>query len=191
MGDKKFIDEVVGGDIHTANQKAAGLETRDQAKTFIYALIYGAGADKIGSIVGGGRKEGQLITNKFMSNMPALKSLRDKVDKAARSGYIKALDGRLLKIRQMHSSMNQLLQGAGAIICKEWLRQITLKVQHSFDYKLVASIHDEYQFEVREDQAESFGKATKEAMKLAQKELNVLCPLDSEYKIGNNWADTH
>ena len=191
MGDKKFTNEVVDGDIHTANQKAAGLETRDQAKTFIYALIYGAGADKIGSIVGGGRKEGQLITNKFMSNMPALKSLRDKVDKAARSGHIKALDGRLLKIRQMHSSMNQLLQGAGAIICKEWLRQITKKVQQSYDYKLVASIHDEYQFEVRTDQAESFGRLTQEAMKLVQKELNVLCPLDSEYKIGNNWAETH
>jgi|TARA_R110000851_G_scaffold170792_1_gene317160 DNA polymerase I-like protein with 3'-5' exonuclease and polymerase domains len=87
--------------------------------------------------------------------------------------------------------MNQLLQGAGAIICKEWLRQITKKVQQSYDYKLVASIHDEYQFEVRTDQAESFGRLTQEAMKLVQKELNVLCPLDSEYKIGNNWAETH
>lgn len=191
MGDKKFTDEVVGGDIHTANQKAAGLPSRDSAKTFIYALIYGAGPAKIGSIVGGGAKEGKKIMDKFMSNMPALKTLRDKVDRASGTGYIRGLDGRLLKVRQQHAAMNLLLQGAGAIICKEWLRQITLMTQRDYDYNLVASIHDEYQFEVRVDQAERFGELTQRAMKQVEKTLSVNCPLDSEYKIGNNWAETH
>lgn len=191
MGDDKFTREVVGGDIHTANQNAAGLPTRDSAKTFIYALIYGAGPAKIGSIVGGGATEGKNIMSKFMSNMPALKSLRDKIDKAALSGYIRGLDGRLLKVRQQHAAANLLLQGAGAIICKEWLRQITLAARQDFNYRLVASIHDEYQFEVQADQAERFGLLTQQAMKRVEKELNVLCPLDSEFKIGNNWAETH
>ena len=191
MGDSKFTKEVVEGDIHTANQKAAGLKTRDQAKTFIYALIYGAGAEKIGEIVGGGKTEGKKVISKFMTNMPSLKTLRDKVDRVAKTGFIRAIDGRLLKVRQFHASMNLLLQGAGAIICKEWLRQITLKMQQGYDYKLVASIHDEYQFEVRKDQAKEFGELTKQAMKLVQKELNVQCPLDSEYKIGKNWYETH
>jgi DNA polymerase I-like protein with 3'-5' exonuclease and polymerase domains len=191
MGDKRFTDEVVGGDIHTANQKAAGLPTRDAAKTFIYALIYGAGPAKIGSIVGGGAKEGQIIMKKFMSNMPALKTLRDKVDRAATTGHIRGLDGRLLKVRQQHAAMNLLLQGAGAIICKEWLRQITLMAQRDYDYNLVASIHDEYQFEIRADQAERFGELTQKAMKQVQETLSVNCPLDSEFKIGNNWAETH
>jgi len=191
MGDKKFTDEVVGGDIHTANQKAAGLPTRDAAKTFIYALIYGAGPAKIGSIVGGGAKEGKVIMDKFMKNMPALKTLRDKVDRASGTGYIRGLDGRLLKVRQQHAAMNLLLQGAGAIICKEWLRQITLMAQQDYDYNLVASIHDEYQFEIRADQAERFGELTQRAMKMVEKSMSVNCPIDSEFKIGNNWAETH
>jgi DNA polymerase I-like protein with 3'-5' exonuclease and polymerase domains len=191
MCDDNFTKEVVSGDIHTANQKAAGLPTRDDAKTFIYALIYGAGPAKIGSIVGGGAREGKAIMDKFMANLPALKSLRDKIDRAASSGYVRGLDGRLLKVRQQHASANLLLQGAGAIICKEWLRQITLAARQGFDYRLVASIHDEYQFEIRHDQAEAFGKLTQAAMKRVEKELNVQCPLDSEYKIGNNWAETH
>lgn len=191
MGDKNFTNEVVTGDIHTANQKAAGLPTRDAAKTFIYALIYGAGPAKIGTIVGGGANEGKKIMDKFMVNMPALKNLRDKVDKASRNGYIKGLDGRLLKVRQQHAAMNLLLQGAGAIICKEWLRQITLMARQDYNYNLVASIHDEYQFEVQSDQAERFGELTIRAMKLVEKSLSVQCPLDSEYKIGNNWAETH
>jgi len=192
MNDSDFTKEVVNGDIHTANQKMAGLDTRDQAKTFIYALIYGAGPEKIGSIVGGGAKEGKKIMDRFMKNMPALKFLRENVAKASASGYIRGLDGRLLKVRQQHAAVNLLLQGAGAIICKEWLRQITLAVrQGAYDYRLVASIHDEYQFEVRADQAERFGEATQRAMKYVEENLKVRCPLDSEYKIGNNWAETH
>jgi len=190
MNDTDFTNEVVDGDIHTANQNNAGLETRDQAKTFIYALIYGAGPAKIGTIVGGGASAGKKVMERFMSNMPALKRLRTSVDRAAQTGTIRGLDGRRLKVRQQHAAMNLLLQGAGAIICKTWLKNI-IKSANKFDYKLVASIHDEYQFEVREDQAEDFGKMTKDAMKMTEAELKVNCPLDSEYKIGNNWAETH
>ena len=35
MNDKEYTNEIINGDIHTANQKLAGLESRDQAKTFI------------------------------------------------------------------------------------------------------------------------------------------------------------
>ena len=63
--------------------------------------------------------------------------------------------------------------------------------QRDYDYNLVASIHDEYQFEIRADQAERFGELTQKAMKQVQETLSVNCPLDSEFKIGNNWAETH
>jgi DNA polymerase I len=51
MKDARYTDEILNGDIHTANQKAAGLLSRNTAKTFIYAFLYGAGAAKIGAIV--------------------------------------------------------------------------------------------------------------------------------------------
>jgi len=192
MNDPDFTREVVDGDVHTANQKAAGLPTRDNAKTFIYAFIYGAGAAKIGQIVDGSARDGQQLINNFLSNMPALKALRHKVDKLAGRGYLKGLDGRILKVRSAHAAMNLLLQGAGAIVCKEWLKFITLEAsRRKLDYKLVASIHDEYQFEVRKEHAEELGKVTGLAMKLTEQSLKVRCPLDSEYKLGETWADTH
>ena len=43
MNDEAYTNEILNGDIHTTNQKLAGLKSRDQAKTFIYALLYGAG----------------------------------------------------------------------------------------------------------------------------------------------------
>ena len=188
----EYTNEVVNGDIHTANMRAAGLTDRDQAKTFIYAFLYGAGSAKIGKVVGGGVLTGQRLIAKFLRNMPHLKKLRENVVEASRSGTIVALDGRLLHIRADYASLNTLLQGAGAIICKQWLVHIMERIRKSgIDAKLVASIHDEYQFEVSKKDAKEFGKITKDAMKETEKTLDVKCPLDCEFKIGTTWMETH
>mgnify|MGYP003147593656 FL=1 len=192
MKDADFTNEVLTGDVHTANQHAAGLSNRDQAKTFIYAFLYGAGPAKIGKIVGGGPGKGQKLISKFLSNMPALRTLRSNVQEAAQNGSIKGLDGRRLMIRSEHAALNTLLQGAGAIVCKQWLVEIDKRVRKSgLDAKLVASVHDEYQFEVAKPDINRFTKITKEAMYQTQKVFSFRCDLDSDYKVGNNWAETH
>ena len=192
MRDKAYINEVVNGDVHTANMKMAGLTSRDQAKTFIYAFLYGAGAAKIGKVVGGGSSQGRDLIEKFLGNMPALKRLRNQVTEAATTGSILGLDGRHLKIRSEHAALNTLLQGAGAIICKEWLVQITRIInERGVDAKLVASIHDEYQFEVSVKDTLNFCRITKEAILNTSRNLSVVCPLDSQYKVGKTWAETH
>ena len=192
MEDPKFTREVLTGDVHTANQKMAGLETRDQAKTFIYAFLYGAGPAKIGSVVGAGAKQGNILIQRFLKNMPALNRLRSKVQEAAEEGTIIGLDGRQLQIRAVHSSLNTLIQGAGAIVCKQWLVHMDERIRaKGIDAKLVASVHDEYQFEVSKKDTTIFGQITKDAMKDTEATLNVKCPLDCEYKVGNTWAETH
>ena len=193
MNDPKFTDTVLSGDVHTANQKAAGLKTRDQAKTFIYAFLYGAGAAKIGKVVGGNAQQGQALINKFLSNMPALKRLRENVQKRVQKhDTIKGLDGRLLHIRSPHSALNTLIQGGGAIICKQWLVHLIERLTRAgLDARLVASVHDEYQFEVAKADIERFCRVTKEAMKQTQRTLEARCELDCDYKVGRTWADTH
>jgi len=193
MKDKKYIHQILHGDIHTTNQQMAGLETRDQAKTFIYALIYGAGAAKIGYIMNKSAKHGQATKNKFLQNVPALSSLLEKVHTAAdNTGKVRGLDGRYFHVRSLHSSLNVLIQGGGAIICKEWLIQIMKEViTEKLDAKPVANIHDEIQFEVLKEDAEKLGEITKTCMKRVEKILGLDCPLDSEYKIGTTWAMTH
>lgn len=192
MDDQNFVNEILNGDVHTANQKMAGLQNRDQAKTFIYALMYGAGAAKIGLIVGGNSKTGENLISKFMRNMPKFNLLKKKLTEASESGMIRGLDGRLLHIRSSHASLNTLIQGSGAVICKQWLVQMIDKIQESgVDAKLVASVHDEYQFEVANCDTEKFGEITNTAIKEVQDIYDLKCPLDSEFKIGKNWAETH
>lgn len=192
MNDTTFTDILLTGDIHTHNMQMAGLTDRDQAKTFIYAFMYGAGASKIGQIVGAGAKEGQILINKFLNSMPALKRVRDSVTKAASKKLIRGIDGRLLHIRSPHSALNTLIQGAGAIVCKLWLINMIKRINRTgVDAKLVASIHDEYQFEVLNKDINKFGQITKDAMKDTEKQLQMKCPLDSEWKVGKTWAETH
>ena len=192
MGNKKYIEEVLDGDIHTANMKLAGLTDRDQAKTFIYAFLYGAGAAKIGKIVGGNAEKGQKLVNTFLNNLPDLKELRTRIQQEAESGKVKGLDGRYLKIRSEHAALNTLLQGAGAIVCKKWLIHIIKKINMSgLDARLVASIHDEYQFEVLNKDVNRFCTITKEAIDLTTRTLNMKCKLDCDYKVGKTWAMTH
>ena len=192
MNDAAYTREVVDGDVHTANQQAAGLPTRDQAKTFIYAFLYGAGDAKIGTIVGGNRSAGKRLKAKFLQGLPALASLKERVEQAARKGYLTGLDGRRIGVRSAHSALNSLLQGAGAVLMKQSLVNLDRMAKaQSLDYKFVGNIHDEIQAEVREDQAEKFGKLAAYAVAKAGKDLGLRCPTAGSYKIGNNWMETH
>lgn len=198
MKDEKYVKTVTEGsskdgtDVHTVNQKAASLQTRDQAKTFIYAFLYGAGPAKIGSIVGGNSAAGQKLIDAFLKGTPALKRLRDKVSLYASKGYVPGLDGRKIWVRSEHAALNSLLQGAGAIVMKKALVIFNDKIKENhWDIKLVANVHDELQFECSPDIAEEAGKACVQSIREAGLAYNLRCPLDGEYKIGRNWRETH
>jgi DNA polymerase-1 len=193
MEDNEYTNEVVSGDIHTANQKAAGLETRNQAKTFIYAFLYGAGAAKIGSIVGGSSQTGQKLIDNFLRNTPKLKKLReDTAFEYAQWGCLQALDGRKLLVRSQHSAVNTLLQGAGAIVMKKALVLLYKDLtKRKIPFKFVANVHDEIQCETPQQYAELVGQLGVQAIADAGKHFNMNCPLTGEYKVGNSWRETH
>jgi DNA polymerase-1 len=194
--DGAYGKEVLEGDIHTANQMAAGLPSRNNAKTFIYGFLYGAGDAKIGSIIGKGAKEGKSIKTKFLKKTPALKRLRDAVTKAAEDrGWIKGLDGRIIPIRHTHAALNTLLQSAGAIICKQWYMNIVHSLQQNNyteeDASIVAFIHDEVQIQVRQGIENEIGKLVVAAMHKTERDFQFKCKLDAEFSIGKNWKETH
>jgi DNA polymerase I len=192
MKDEDYVREVVSGDIHTKNQIAAGLGTRAQAKTFIYALLYGAGDAKIGKIVGGTAKDGSKLIDTFLRNTPALKALRNKVAKLSEKGTLPGLDGRLLQVRSTHSALNTLLQSAGAVVMKQGLVLLDEKIRKlKLDAKFVANVHDEWQIECSEEDADVVGQLAVDSIKEAGVVLQVRCPLDGEYKKGQSWAMTH
>jgi DNA polymerase I len=198
MKDEDYVKTVVSGsskegtDVHTKNQKAAGLATRDQAKTFIYGFLYGAGPAKIGSIVGGTAKDGQRLIDSFLKATPALKRLRDTVSKYASKGYVPGLDGRKIWVRSEHAALNSLLQGAGAVVMKQALVFLDERIKkQKIRAKFTANVHDEFQIECHPDDAEYLGAVAVQSIKDAGTHFNLRCPLDGEFKIGKTWRDTH
>jgi DNA polymerase I-like protein with 3'-5' exonuclease and polymerase domains len=185
-----YAKEILTGDIHSANQKAAGLETRDQAKTFIYAFLYGAGDAKIGSIVGGSSKHGKKLKQSFMSKTPAIRHLSEAVaNKVQQTNKLIGLDGRGLPCRSAHSALNLLLQSAGAVVMKQAL--VEFSEMATRPYELHGNIHDEVQFSCDQADADALGSCFVEALAKAGKTLGFKCPLDGEYSVGTNWSETH
>jgi len=192
MNDINYIEEVVNGDIHTTNQELAGLQTRDQAKTFIYALVYGAGDAKIGSIINGDIKKGKALKERFFRNLPALKKLKDRVQQASNRGFLKGIDGRRIHVRSQHAALNTLLQGSGAIVMKQAMINLYQLIRlNTFDARFVANIHDEWQLEVKESQADCVGRKGVECIEQVTDQFKMRCNLTGQYKVGGDWSETH
>lgn len=205
-----YAHEILNGDIHTANQKAAGLPERNQAKTFIYAFLYGAGDEKIGKIVHGDAKDGKRLKKEFLNKTPAIAELRAAIEntlvaqrgfkgeiKKWKRKYLKGLDGRPLHVRSLHSALNLLLQSAGALVCKKWIvltEQNLLKrgLKHGEDFLYMAWVHDEMQIACRTKEiAEIVVEEAQNSMREAQQYYGFRVQLDTEGKIGKNWSDCH
>ena len=191
-----FTKQLLHGDIHTYNQKQIGLPTRDLAKRVIYGIIYGIGDTRLGEVVGKSSQEGKRIKAKIFEALPALKQLRDNVIIATRNKkYLLGLDKRKLIPRSEHSSLNLLIQSCGALIIKMATVILHKKLKEkNYDKNIctmVAHVHDELQLQCKSDYADEVGKIAVQSIKDAGTYFNLRCPLDAEYKIGNNWASTH
>lgn len=193
MNDDKFTKEVLEGDVHTANQRMAGLDTRDQAKTFIYALLYGAGDAKIGAVVNGSAKDGAELRSRFMSNMPAYKRLSEAVIRKGESeGRLKAIDGRVLRVRSGHASLNTLIQGSSAVLMKKWFMYVDHYLRRRrIRSKIVAMIHDELVLESAEKDVDATRESVILSISQVNKAYNLRCKLECDVQVGNNWSEIH
>ena len=197
MDDEEYTRKLLEEDIHIVNQEAAGLPTRDNAKTFIYGFLYGAGDGKIGEIIGKGLAEGKKIRAKFLESVPALGVLKKKIFNALQNRkWLVGLDRRRLHVRSEHAALNTLLQSAGAILMKKatvilFNKLIKMGLKPNKDFAFVAHVHDEFQIECWPEFSESIAKESVVSIREAGEAFGLRCPLDGEAKVGSNWSETH
>ena len=207
LNDQEWMTELLKGDIHWFNAQSFGLvdkgtvkddnnpehkKARNVTKTLTYGVLYGAGAAKAGSIVGGNSSKGKKLIDSFINNTPGLSALKKKISRLMAKGHLPALDGRRVWVRSEHAALNTLLQSAGAIVAKQWLIESTKLLQEKgINAKLLAFVHDETQWEVREDQAEEAARLIEQAATKAGEALKFRCPVNAEGKVGDNWKQTH
>lgn len=183
-----FTDQVVNGDPHQYNADVVGI-TRPQAKTLIYAILYGAGALKIANTLKVSVKEGGRIRQLFLDKL-GLTDLIDLCKDEQAKGRVSLVDGSLVICPSPHSALNYKLQGGGArvmalgaCLLDSWIKEL--------DSLKVGDIHDEWQFDVDPEHVYVHAALAEEAIREAGRRLNLNVPLDAESKIGLTWAETH
>jgi DNA polymerase I len=186
-----YAKVVLDGDIHTETQTLAGLDNRDLAKRFYYCFLYGGGVKKIAEVTNKTVAEASKIKKRFLNNLPALNRLIENVQQASERGYLIGLDKRRVKVRSAHAALNTLLQSSGALVCKRWLVEFDKVIKKIPEAQQVVWVHDEIQVECLEKDAEEVGQLAIKAIKDTGEYFNIRLPLTGEYKIGDNWSETH
>lgn len=218
MGDAAYIEALLNGDkdkgtdLHSINQRAAGLDTRDDAKTFIYGFLFGAGDAKIGKIVKAGAARGKQLKEQFLEGLPALGQLLEDLRKEWRknakqrmnrkfgrmeyyNGWITGLDGRPIYIASEHAILVYLLQSDEAIQMSAAYNYAIAKLKAKYDYgrqvHVVCFYHDEFTFECDIDIADNVKKITEDAIAWAGRFYKIKCPHMGKGAIGQNWYEVH
>lgn len=219
MGDNEYTQSVIAGDrakgtdIHTVNQKAAGLPDRDKAKTFFYAFIFGAGDKKIGKIVGGSSGKGKELREDFLEGLPALKKLLSNLSEEWRKtakrrfnstynsieyldGWIFGLDGRPIQVPFEHQLLVYLLQSDEAIqmsAAYNWFHKQMERRGYVYgkQYGVVCFMHDEFTVECDEDIAEEVKQLAEDSIVWAGQYYKIACPHAGNGKIGRDWSQIH
>lgn len=204
VGSPELIEMVCNGsskdgtDIHSVLAKACFplVPSRAVQKNVTYAWLYGASDKKIGQTAGhaDGKAEaaGAEIRKRLIAAIPGLDKLMESIEKQAKKGYVKAIDGRRIEIRGKHATLNMLLQSCGSILVKMAQCYMNAKIRKlKLDAWQVISYHDEVQLDCHPDHTEQAGQLFIEGLQWAGKHVGFRCPLDGEVKIGNSWADTH
>jgi DNA polymerase I len=192
-------------DIHVYNQERFGVATRDISKRLLYAVLYGAGHLKAGSIVDPNEKDeevlrklGRTAINSFMAEVPALKELKERIEsQIAHNDHLVGLDRRILYCRSAFKGLNVLLQSAGAILMKQVVINIhdniesALSLPHGAEWEQVLMVHDEVQLVCSPKYTEQIRAQALAAFPQAQQFFGFLCDIEGDSRVGSNWSQTH
>lgn len=205
--DAELVKQITEGDIHVHLAKVYGLlpdsvqydetikehkKARSTGKTITYAILMGAGATKIGQIVGGNATDGNRIMKRLASGIHGWSKLKSQIELRAQLGYFTALDGRRVALPNAHKGMSFYLQSFEQAVVK-WVMWTAYQrlTKAGIDFKQVAVVHDEIQYEVPAEQAEQTGQIVQQCFRDAGEFFKTFCPLEGEYKVGNNWKESH
>ena len=199
INDKPFIEALIkgkkedGSDPHTINQKILDANSRDDAKTFIYAFLLGAGIAKVQSILKKTKEAAVSAREGFIKAYPGLKYLKeDVIPRDAMRGYFVGLDGRYVVCSSEHLMLAGYLQNAEACIMKHanvlWRQRLD---DIGIFYRQVNFVHDEWQTECHKEHAELVAATQRQAIVDTGVMLNMRCPLAGSSNIGTNWCETH
>ena len=190
----RYAKVLLHGDIHQENADKIGV-SRKLVKTISYAFLYGAGDQKLGLSYDKqlspdkAKKKGKEIRKAYIDAIPGLEKLLEGVHKASEKGFVRGIDKRKILVDSKHKSLNYLIQGSSAVLAKKWMLLTHENLPPTA--KQLAFVHDELQFECKEEDVEDLKFLLELSATQAGEYYNLRCPIAAESKSGSTWADVH
>ena len=201
-----------GVDIHSVTAEElfgrVDRDTRNQAKTINFAILYGSSAWGIAGRLGLPKEEGKAIIDRYYERFPGIRAFTHATLAFVREhGFTRTLFGRKThfepNIRSPNPSIrggaeraaiNAPIQGTSADLIKRAMARMddALEREGLEEVKMLLQVHDELVFEVPDGREEAAAAVIKKVMaEAAQPALNLDVPLDVEVGWGPNWGEAH
>ncbi len=214
-GDEKLIAYFKENlDIHTAvAAQVFGVEhdevtsqMRRDAKAINFGILYGMGANALAASTGTTPKEARTYLNEYFDRFSGIAQfIEDTKNKVHRDGYTETWFGRrryfetitsplpYVRAQAERMALNAPIQGTSADIIKIAMKRmddllVQKKLQNSVF--LVAQVHDELLYEVRDDKVLEVQELLRETMESAMDLKDTKgVPLKVDVEIGPNWGE--
>lgn len=204
MEDNDFTEALTRGrkkdgtDAHSLNARilseAVGHPvSRDDAKTWIYAFLFGGGDAKLGGILGGLADLGARSRAAFLATFPLLDRLIKRLEAKARAlGYIDGLDGRRIYVVEPRKALNYQLQSDEAIFVKTFMAFVEKGIhKHNLDAHRIIQMHDECQYEVTPAHVDTMKWICEKSFEASSNLLELSVPMTGTADVGDTWFATH
>jgi DNA polymerase-1 len=201
-----------GADIHAITAEelfgTVNRDTRNQAKTINFAILYGSSAWGIAGRLGLPREEGKAIIDRYYERFPGIRAFTHSTLAFAREhGFTKTLFGRKThfepNIRSPNPSIragaeraatNAPIQGTSADLIKRAMARMDAALAEAGlgDVRMLLQVHDELVFEVPDGSEEAAAAVIREVMaNAAEPAMKLDVPLDVEVGWGAHWGEAH
>jgi DNA polymerase-1 len=201
-----------GVDIHSLTAEElfgrVDRDTRNQAKTINFAILYGSSAWGIAGRLGVPKDEGKAIIDRYFERFPGIRAfIHNTLATARERGFTETLFGRkthfLPNIRSPNPSIragaeraaiNAPIQGTSADLIKRAMARMddALTEAGLKHVRMLLQVHDELVFEVPDGEEDRTAEVVKRVMaNAAEPAIKLDVPLDVEVGWGAHWGEAH
>jgi len=214
MADVPQLKEAFRGGVDIHNMTAEELfgrvdrDTRNQAKTINFAILYGSSAWGIAGRLGVPKDEGKAIIDRYFERFPGIRSfIHSTLALARERGFTQTLFGRKthfepnirspnpsIRAGAERAAINAPIQGTSADLIKRAMARMDEALADAglSDVRMLLQVHDELVFEVPDGREEEAAAVIKKVMAgAAEPAMKLDVPLDVEVGWGEHWGAAH
>jgi DNA polymerase I len=201
-----------GVDIHSLTAEElfgrVDRDTRNQAKTINFAILYGSSAWGIAGRLGVPKDEGKAIIDRYFERFPGIRAyIHGTLAFAREHGFTTTLFGRKthfepnirspnpsIRAGAERAAINAPIQGTSADLIKRAMARMddALAEAGLAGVKMLLQVHDELVFEVPDGREDEAATVIKQVMAgAAEPAMTLDVPLDVEVGWGAHWGEAH